>query len=128
VADREGIERTAINLRLAGEWLEDAEQRLEQCGLAATVRPEQREHLALLERDVEPAADHPVAVTDGEVAAGKRHDQFLCMPASSQMKNGVPITAVRMPSGISIGATVRAKVSMRRRYPPPSSAQVGNSF
>jgi hypothetical protein len=37
------------------------------------------------------------------------------MPASSQMKNGVPMTAVRMPSGISTGAAVRASVSMNRR-------------
>ena len=115
VADREGVERAAVDLRLAGERLEDAEQRLEQRGLAAAIGAEQREHLALLERDVEPASDHAVAVADREVAAGERHDQFLCMPASSQMKNGVPITAVRMPSGISIGATVRASVSMRSR-------------
>ena len=97
------------------ERLEDAEQRLEQRGLAAAVRAEQRQHLALLERDVEPAPDHAVAIADGEIAARERHDQFLCMPASSQMKNGVPITAVRMPSGISIGAMVRASVSISSR-------------
>ena len=78
--------------------------------------PEQRQHLALLERDVERAPDHAVAVADGEIAAGEAHDdQVRCMPASSQMKNGVPITAVRMPSGISTGAAVRASVSMNRR-------------
>jgi hypothetical protein len=35
--------------------------------------------------------------------------------ANSQMKKGVPITAVRMPSGISTCAMVRASVSMSRR-------------
>jgi hypothetical protein len=34
------------------------------------------------------------------------------MPASSQMKNRVPMMAVRMPSGISTGAMVRASVSI----------------
>ena len=77
--------------------------------------PEQRQHLALLERHVEGAPDHVVAVADGEVAPGEGHDHVRCMPASSQMKNGVPMTAVRMPSGISIGAAVRASVSMNSR-------------
>ena len=31
------------------------------------------------------------------------------------MKKGVPTTAVRMPSGISTGAAVRASVSMTSR-------------
>ena len=43
------------------------------------------------------------------------------------MKNGVPISAVRMPSGISIGAAVRASVSITSRKPPPSSAAAGIS-
>jgi hypothetical protein len=70
---------------------------------------------APLRRDVEAATDHAIAVADGEVATGKAHDQVRCMPASSQMKNGVPMTAVRIPSGISTGAAVRARVSMKRR-------------
>ena len=44
-------------------------------------------------------------IADGELAALEDHDQFLCTLASSQMKNGVPITAVRMPSGISTCAS-----------------------
>jgi hypothetical protein len=43
------------------------------------------------------------------------HDQFFCTLASSQMKNGVPITAVKMPSGISTYAMVRASVSISSR-------------
>ena len=42
------------------------------------------------------------------------------------MKNGVPMTAVRMPSDLDRRA-VRASVSMNRR-PPPSSAAVGMSL
>jgi hypothetical protein len=37
------------------------------------------------------------------------------MLASSQMKNGVPTTAVSMPSGISTSAAVRASVSISSR-------------
>src|SRR6202041_1790608 len=99
----------------ASERRQNPEQRLEQRGLAAAVGPEQRQHLALLQADIEPAPDHPVAIADAEIVPGERHDQFRCMPANNQMKNGVPITAVRMPSGISIGAAVRASVSMNNR-------------
>ena len=115
LARRDARERAAVDQHLAGLRRENAEQRLEQRGLAAAVGAEQRQHLALRERDVEVAPDHAVAVADGEVAAGEGHDQVRCMPASSQMKNGVPMTAVRMPSGISIGAAVRASVSMNSR-------------
>jgi len=46
---------------------------------------------------------------------GEVYDQFLCALVSSQMKNGVPMTAVRMPSGISTAAAARAKVSMSNK-------------
>ena len=62
-----------------------------------------------------PRADRVVWITDGEIVAFDVHDQFLCMLARSQMKNGVPTTAVRMPSGISTSAAVRARVSMTSR-------------
>src|SRR5262245_1177176 len=127
LVQRDERERAVPDGYGTGARPQDAEQRLEQRGLAAAIRSEQGQHLALLKFDVEPAADHTVAVTDGEVAAGKTHDQVRCMPASSQMKNGVPMTAVRMPSGISTGAAVRASVSMNRRKPPPSSAEAGRS-
>ena len=115
LVDRDRGERTSADRDFAGARRQDAEQRLEQRGLAAAVRAEQRQHLALLERDVETAPDFAVVIADGEASAGERHDQVFCMPASSQMKNGVPITAVRMPSGISTGAAVRASVSMNNR-------------
>src|SRR5499427_4326247 len=122
-----GRERASADRHVAGAGRENAEQGLEQRGLAAPVRAKQRQDLALLQRDVEAATNHAIAVADGEIAAGKAHDQVRCIPASSQMKNGVPMTAVRIPSGISTGAAVRASVSMKRRYPPPSSAAVGMS-
>src|SRR4029077_19651649 len=55
------------------------------------------------------------------------YDHVFETPASSQTKNGVPTMAVRIPSGISIAAAVRATVSITSRNPPPSSAAVGIS-
>src|SRR5262249_53782284 len=83
--------------------------------LSNVVRAEQRQDLALLKCDVEAAADHAIAVANDEIAASKAHDHVRCMSASNQMKNGVPMTPVRIPSGISTGAAVRAIVSMKRR-------------
>ena len=119
------LQRRAADAHVAAERREQAKQRLEQRGLAAAVGAEQREHLALVERHVELRSDDVVAIADGEIAAGEDHVQVSshaknqvqvrCMLASSQMKNGVPITAVRMPSGISTALAVRASVSMSRR-------------
>mgnify|MGYP001120075380 CR=1 FL=1 len=83
--------------------------------LTGKLRPEQRQHFPCRERDVESAPDCVVWVTDGEIVAFDVHDQVLCMLARSQMKNGVPTTAVRMPRGISTWAAVRARVSMTSR-------------
>src|SRR5262249_20093960 len=128
LTDGNACERASADRHIAGAGRENAEQGLEQRGLAAAVRAEQRQDLAPLQRDVEAATDHAIAVADGEIAAGKAHDQVRCMPARSQMKNGVPMTAVRMPSGISTGAAGRASVSMKRREPPPRSAAGGRNF
>src|SRR5205085_8562546 len=114
------------NEHFTAERLEDAEKRLEQGRLAAAIGAEQSKHFPLLYAYVKAASDHTVAIADAQRTAGERHDQFRCMPASSQMKKGVPITAVRMPSGTSMGAMVRASVSMNSRNPPPSSAEVGS--
>src|SRR5262249_40701857 len=114
-ADRIGAERLFVDPHLAGLRPEQAEQGFEQCGLAAAIGAEQGEHLARRERHVEPAPDRVVGIADGEIVTGKIHDQFLCMLASSQMKNGVPTTAVSMPSGISTSAAVRASVSISSR-------------
>ena len=105
----------ATEPHLAGLRRKQPEQGFEQRGLAAAVRPEQRQHLALCQFYVESAADHAVGIADAELMSLENHDQFFCTLASSQMKNGVPITAVRMPRGISTCAMVRASVSISSR-------------
>src|SRR4029077_19422677 len=112
---------------LASFGREQADQRLQQGGLAAAVGAEQRQHLAGLERHIEPASDDAVTVADGELMARQDHvaDHVLETLASSKMKNGVPTKAVRMPSGISTAAAVRASVSIASRKPPPISAAAG---
>ena len=109
------VEWLVAEANFAGLRLEQTKQGLEQGGLAATVRPQQGEDLTGRQSDIEPAADSMVRITDSEIAALDIHDQVLCMLARSQMKNGVPITAVRMPSGISTSAAVRASVSISSR-------------
>src|SRR5262245_45848071 len=108
-------QRPVAKPHLAGLRPEQAKQSLEKRGLAAAIRPQQRQHFTGRKRNVEPATDRVIRITDRKIAALDVHDQVLCMLASSQMKNGVPTTAVRMPSGISTSAAVRASVSIRSR-------------
>jgi hypothetical protein len=63
-ADRIGGKRAALDERLARKRLENPEQRLQERGLAAAVRPKERKHLTLRERYVEPAPDHAIAIAD----------------------------------------------------------------
>src|SRR5215472_6530680 len=109
------IERLVTEPYLASLWSEETKQRLEQRGFAATVWPKQSKHFAGGERDVEAVTHGTVWITDGESAAFDIHDHVFCILARSQMKNGVPTTAVKMPSGISTSAAVRASVSMSSR-------------
>src|SRR5262249_57743383 len=109
------IERLVTEPYLARLWSEETKQRLEQRSFAATVWPKQSKHFASGERDVEAVTHGTVWITDGESAAFDIHDQVFCILARSQMKNGVPTTAVKMPSGISTSAAVRASVSMSSR-------------
>ncbi len=113
--DRAGRQSGAVEPHFASLRRQQPEQRLEQRGLAAAIRSEQRQHLALLQFDVEAGADDAVLIADRELMAFEDHDQFFCTLASSQMKKGVPITAVKMPSGISTCARVRASVSISNR-------------
>src|ERR1700730_9084696 len=112
LADRGCGERASRKAHLASARRKEPEQGLEQRRLAAAIGAEQGEHLALRERHIEAAADEAVAIADCERVAFERHDQVRCTLASSQMKNGVPMNAVRIPSGISMLAAVRAIVSM----------------
>src|SRR5262245_53292388 len=126
------VEGFVIKSHLAGLRPQQTKQSPEKRGLAAAIRPQQRQHLAGRKSDIEAVTHRMVRITDGEIPAfdvhdqilfttkffsrpGPFHDQVLCILASSQMKNGVPITAVKMPSGISTSATVRASVSIKSR-------------
>src|SRR4029077_6398874 len=126
-ADRIIVERLSTEQHLASFRLKQPKQSFEQRRLAATVRSEQRQHLAGRECDVETASNRTIRISDGEVAAFYIHDQVLCMLASSQIKKGVPTTAVRIPSGISTSAAVRASVEMTSKSPPQRIAACGNS-
>src|SRR5262249_43997075 len=109
------IERLVAEPHLAGLWSEETKQSLEQRGFATTVWPKQSKYFTGCERNIESVADRTVRIANGEIAAFDIHDQVFCMLARSQMKNGVPTTAVKIPSGISTAAAVRASVSMSSR-------------
>ena len=115
LADRSRRKRAPAKAHLAGARRQQAKQRLEQRCLAAAIGPEQRQNFAFGQSDVEPLPDQPVAVADGKGAAFESHDQVRCTSARSQMKNGVPMNAVKMPSGISMLAAVRAMVSISNK-------------
>ena len=99
----------------AFERRQKSEKGLEQGRLAAAVRTKQGQHLAALERQREAASDDAVAIADGKRLRFEIHDQLRWAERRSAMKTGVPMTAVRMPRGISTVAVARARVSMRRR-------------
>ncbi len=115
LAERRGGKRLPVEAHLARERRQQSEQGLEQRALAATIGAEQGKYFAGGELERERASDHALAVADGQVLGLEHYDQLLWALASSQMKNGVPMTAVRIPSGISTGAAVRAKVSINSR-------------
>src|SRR5215469_3939995 len=109
------IERLVAEPHLTRLCSEETKQSLEQRGFATAIGPEQCKHFTGCERDIQSVADGTVRISDSEIAAFDIHDQVFCMLARSQMKNGVPTTAVKMPSGISTCAAVRASVSMSSR-------------
>ena len=111
-----GLDRLSGNRDRAGQGAQQAEQGLEQRGLAGAVGAEQTDHLSGADIDADVASDGPAGIPDGETAGldegcNARHDQPSRPRASSQRKNGAPSSAVRMPSGISMRAMVRASVS-----------------
>src|SRR6478735_2563307 len=96
-------------------WRQKAEQGFQQGRLAAAIRPEQGKHLTRPQGQRDRPADLALWIAIGEIDGTEAHDQPPRADASSQMKKGVPITAVRMPSGVSTGPIVRASVSMIKR-------------
>ena len=68
------------------------------------------------------------AVAALQIAQLEDHVQALLVRAMSTMKNGAPMRAVRMPSGISSGPASRARSSTSSRYTPPITAETGSSL
>ena len=62
--NRKIIERLAVEPHFASLGVDQAEQGFQQCGLAAAIRPEQRQHLAGFEGDIDAAADNVVGIAD----------------------------------------------------------------
>ncbi len=112
-------ERLSLKQHTTALRLQEANQRLQKRGLSAPIGAEQ----ARTSPDFTPSEHLPQRVgrdsrrrdfrCDDGIAS--RHDQLFRARISSRMKNGVPITAVRMPSGISTVAAVRASVSITSR-------------
>lgn len=114
-AAAELLERLAVEPDAAALGREQAEQGLEQGGLAAAVGAEQADHLPGLEEEVGIAADRLAGIAEGEVARLEAHAQPCRPRASSQRNTGAPTNAVRMPIGVSTAARVRASVSTSNR-------------
>ena len=112
---RQRCERPAVEQHRAALGRQQAEQRLEQRGLAGAVGPEQADDLAGADGEVDVAADRLARVAEAEAPRLEPHAQPCRPRASSQRKNGAPTNAVRMPSGISTAAIVRASVSTSSR-------------
>ena len=94
---------------------EQAEDGLEQGGLAAAVWAEQADDLALAQAEAGIAPDRLAAIAEGQILDLEAHRQPSRPRARSHRKNGAPRKAVRMPSGTSVTAMVRASVSTIRR-------------
>src|SRR5688500_19109688 len=105
--------------------LQQPEQRAEERGLAAAVRPEHAHHFAGAEREADAAPDGAAGKAEREVA-DLEHHQALRERAKSQRKNGVPISAVSTPGGTSIVASVRQSVSTASMKPAPISMASGS--
>src|SRR3970040_530236 len=105
--------------------LQQSQQRPEERGLAAAVRAQDAQHLAVGEREADVAADGAAGKAERKVPALKHHQRLRAM-AKSQRKNGVPISAVSTPGGTSIVASVRQIVSTASMKPAPISMARGS--
>ena len=109
------LERPAVDPHLAALGREQAEQGLEQRGLAGAVGAEQADHLAAADREVDVAADRLAGIAEAERPRLQPHAQPVRPRASSHRNTGAPTNAVRMPIGVSTAAMMRASVSTSRR-------------
>ena len=120
-------DRHAVGAHLPAERPERAENRAEQRRLAAAVGAEQRHDLAGLEPQLQAVSHRDVGVPNARSMHLEQAHQALRDRASNHRKNGAPATAVRMPSGISMAAAVRATVSAATRNLAPSRRAIGQS-
>ena len=102
-------------------------QRIQQRGLARTVRPDYHQQLSGLEHEAHLAQNRAPATLDGELLSAQAH---RCRTRRiSHRKNGAPRALVSSPTGISAGATsVRAMRSAITASAPPSSAEAISSM
>ena len=112
---RHAGERPAIDPHRAALRRQQAEQGLEQRGLAGAVGAEQADDLAAADREVDVAADRLARVAEAESLCLEPHAQPWRPRASSHRNAGAPTNAVRMPIGVSTAAIVRASVSTSNR-------------
>ena len=96
-------------------WFQQTEHCLEQCCFSTAIRTEQCQRLTWRNGESDVSADRLTWIAEAEAFSRQRHDQLLRADTSSQMNTGVPITAVRIPSGISTCAALRASVSISNR-------------
>src|SRR5690606_20206649 len=115
-----GAEGPALQPDLAFLRLEEAEQGAKERRLAAAVRAEHAHHLAVGEAEGHFAPHGAPGKAEPEALDGEHHHVRLAT-AKSQRKNGVPISAVSTPGGISMLAAVRPSVSTASMKAAPIS-------
>src|SRR5690606_33504156 len=94
--------------------------------LARAVRADDRGELARLDRYRHPGQDRARAVFVGEPLGLQQRAHVRARISNSS--TGAPMTAVTMPTGISVGATTtRATASATTRSSPPMSAESGTT-
>src|SRR5205814_391856 len=112
-------QRPVAEPHLATLGRQQSEQRLQQRGLAAAVRPQQRQHLSRRQRHVEMAADRPVAVADGEIVAREDHTAMSgttrpaqpMMPAVATLADVTSVAAATMTMRSAPVGSPRARAS-----------------
>jgi hypothetical protein len=114
-APRLSQDAPAVNQHLALHGLDRSQNGAEERGLAHPVGTEKTEVLARCDRKVDVAEHRTPPVATGEISQLEDHAQALLVRASNKMKNGAPIIAVSMPSGISNGPARRARSSTRSK-------------
>src|SRR5690606_36193082 len=116
--------RPPVDHHLAAVVADDAQDRLEQRGLAGAVGPDDRQPLAARHVEPDPMQDLAPAEPYGEID-GVDHVAVPRVMRRTATKNGAPTNMVTTPMGSSAGAmTVRAirSASTRNAAPPISDS------